>query len=50
MWDENFDERKHWDDYVSVNQAFAQAVADNYEPGDLGKHTSTHKHTHTHTN
>lgn len=49
MWDENFDERKHWDDYVSVNQAFAQAVADNYEPGDLGKYTtSTSPCTHTH--
>ncbi|KAI8342575.1 glycosyltransferase family 20-domain-containing protein [Chlamydoabsidia padenii] len=35
MWDENVDESKHWDDYVAVNQAFAQAVADNYEPGDL---------------
>ncbi|KAI8335047.1 glycosyltransferase family 20-domain-containing protein [Chlamydoabsidia padenii] len=35
MWDEKIDGMKYWDDYVAVNQIFAQTIADNYEPGDL---------------
>ncbi|CAO3593294.1 unnamed protein product [Absidia cylindrospora] len=35
MWDENIDELKYWDNYVSVNQSFANTIAENYEPGDL---------------
>ncbi|CAO3623148.1 unnamed protein product [Cunninghamella blakesleeana] len=35
MWDSDVDEREYWDDYVRVNQLFANAIADQYEKGDL---------------
>ncbi|KAI8096964.1 glycosyltransferase family 20-domain-containing protein [Halteromyces radiatus] len=35
IWNGSIDESQYWDDYVAVNQAFAQTIADNYEPGDI---------------
>ncbi|KAG0211913.1 threalose-6-phosphate phosphatase [Mortierella sp. GBA30] len=39
LWDEATDgriESKNWDDYVIVNQQFADAVLEQYRPGDIG--------------
>ncbi|KAF9425240.1 threalose-6-phosphate phosphatase [Podila epigama] len=38
LWDEATDgrmEKKNWDDYVFVNQQFADAIAEQYRPGDI---------------
>ncbi|KAF9289759.1 threalose-6-phosphate phosphatase [Mortierella alpina] len=38
LWDEATDgriEKKNWDDYVFVNQQFADAIADQYQSGDI---------------
>ncbi|KAI7867671.1 glycosyltransferase family 20-domain-containing protein [Spinellus fusiger] len=35
MWQEAVDESKHWNDYVAVNQIYANTVAEHYEPGDI---------------
>ncbi|KAG0208753.1 threalose-6-phosphate phosphatase [Mortierella sp. GBA30] len=38
LWDEATDgriEKKNWDDYVFVNQQFADAIVDQYQPGDI---------------
>ncbi|KAI9308246.1 glycosyltransferase family 20-domain-containing protein [Cunninghamella echinulata] len=35
MWDSSVDESEHWDNYVKVNQFFANTIAENYEDGDL---------------
>ncbi|KAF8934406.1 threalose-6-phosphate phosphatase [Dissophora ornata] len=38
LWDEATDgrlEKKNWDDYVSVNQQFADAVVEQYQHGDI---------------
>ncbi|KAF9188721.1 threalose-6-phosphate phosphatase [Haplosporangium sp. Z 767] len=38
LWDEATDgrlEKKNWDDYVFVNQQFADAIAEQYQPGDI---------------
>ncbi|ORX60421.1 hypothetical protein DM01DRAFT_1365833 [Hesseltinella vesiculosa] len=35
MWDNLLEEGKYWEDYINVNQQFAQAAADHYEPGDI---------------
>lgn len=40
LWDEATDgrvEKKNWDDYVFVNQQFADAILEQYQPGDIGK-------------
>ncbi|KAG0034895.1 threalose-6-phosphate phosphatase [Podila clonocystis] len=38
LWDEATDgriEKKNWDDYVFVNQQFADAIVEQYQPGDI---------------
>ncbi|KAF9576760.1 threalose-6-phosphate phosphatase, partial [Lunasporangiospora selenospora] len=38
LWDEATDgriEKKSWDDYVFVNQQFADTIAEQYQPGDI---------------
>ncbi|KAG0065936.1 threalose-6-phosphate phosphatase [Linnemannia elongata] len=38
LWDEATDgrqEKKNWDDYVFVNQQFADAIVEQYQPGDV---------------
>ncbi|KAF9165453.1 threalose-6-phosphate phosphatase [Actinomortierella ambigua] len=38
LWDEATDgriEKKNWDDYVFVNQQFADAIVQQYQPGDI---------------
>ncbi|KAF9332889.1 threalose-6-phosphate phosphatase [Podila minutissima] len=38
LWDEATDgriEKKNWDDYVFVNQQFADAIVEQYKPGDI---------------
>ncbi|KAI8067549.1 glycosyltransferase family 20-domain-containing protein [Gongronella butleri] len=35
MWNGQLDESQYWNDYVTVNQQYAQAVAAHYEPGDM---------------
>lgn len=40
LWDEATDgriEKKNWEDYVFVNQQFADAIVEQYQPGDIGK-------------
>lgn len=39
LWDEATDgriEKKSWDDYVFVNQQFADAIVEQYQTGDIG--------------
>lgn len=39
LWDEATDgriEKKSWDDYVFVNQQFADAILEQYQTGDIG--------------
>lgn len=39
LWDEATDgrvEQRNWDDYVFVNQQFADAIVEQYTPGDIG--------------
>lgn len=33
-------EKRHWDDYVAVNQQFADTVIDRYQPNDISKYYS----------
>ncbi|KAI7848686.1 glycosyltransferase family 20-domain-containing protein [Circinella umbellata] len=35
MWNETVDEKRYWEDYVKVNQLFADQVAHYYEEGDI---------------
>ena len=40
LWDEATDgriEKKNWDDYVFVNQQFADVIVEQYQTGDIGK-------------
>lgn len=37
MWSDNVDEVCLWNDYVKVNEIFAQEVIKNYEEGDISK-------------
>jgi nitrogen regulatory protein PII len=32
-------EKKSWDDYVFVNQQFADAIVEQYQTGDIGEST-----------
>jgi trehalose 6-phosphate synthase/phosphatase len=31
-------EKQYWEDYVAVNQQFAQTIAAHYRPGDISKY------------
>lgn len=40
LWDEATDgreERRNWEDYVFVNQKFADAIVEQYQTGDISK-------------
>lgn len=40
LWDEATDgrvEKRNWEDYVFVNQQFADAIVEQYQPGDIGR-------------
>lgn len=37
MWSDSVDEVSFWDDYVQVNQIFANQVIANYQEGDISK-------------
>jgi hypothetical protein len=47
LWDEATDgrqEKKNWDDYVFVNQQFADTIVEQYRPGDVGECGSLLRH------
>lgn len=37
MWSDKIDELTYWDDYVKVNEMYAQEAIKNYVPGDISK-------------
>jgi trehalose-6-phosphate synthase len=37
MWSDNVDEASLWNDYIKVNEIFAQEVIKNYQEGDISK-------------
>lgn len=37
MWSDSVDEVSFWDDYVQVNQIFANEAVANYQEGDVSK-------------